>query len=180
MLEARPIALLLALTALVGAACSSTASHPQSAAPSAGRPSTHDHSWRSLLDFGNGVQMETSLQTCEEVVLPGTEARVCPLAIQIDFKHGLAVMTELSYLKLHPIADVTPIEFTFHGISLLVADPDANPAGPFGYEVTLTPKTGFAWGTVRQVGDVTVVAVEIDPPQPGPGQEWRTAVPVGM
>ena len=118
-------------------------------------------SWLDVQDLGNGVELRTSVGVTPHAVLPGTATTVRAVSINVDFLYGVGVMQSQDYLMLHDVADTTPLVWKFIGVDRnIVVDPRP-PLDILSYEMTVTPKPGYSWGTVANAThlDIDVLAL---------------------
>lgn len=110
-------------------------------------------------DLEGGILLATTVRFLENVVRPADGAIVRPLLVAMNFTHGFVLMQDFSYLKLHELSDTTPIVFDVAGLDRNLVVPTRPPLPALNYSITLTPKAGFTWGTVRGAIDVEFVVV---------------------
>lgn len=116
--------------------------------------------WHDSQDIGNGVELETVVKFCPNVTDPSTGATVRPLSIHMNLLYGVGLMTQLDYVKLHAIGDTTALQFTFEGIDRNIVVEQRPPFGPLNYVVTVSPKSGFTWGSIAGAIDLDIIATE--------------------
>ncbi len=115
--------------------------------------------WHDTQDIGNGVELETVVKFCENVTIPATGETVRPISLHINLLYGVGVMQQIDYLKLHPIADAATLSFSMFGLDRNIVIPQRPPLGALNYLLTLTPKNGYTWGTIRGAIDLNIVAI---------------------
>ena len=120
-----------------------------------------DCAWLDLQDIGNGVELQTMLAFTPHVVEPETGATMRAVSIHTDFVYDVGVMQQLNYLKLHDVADTSPLVWKFIGVDRNLVHNPPSPLDILTYEVTITPKPGHSWGTVQNATQLDISALEI-------------------
>ena len=156
----RRLGLAIAVMALAGLAVGAALQGQQPAAPATPAVLGQDGgpAWLDSQEIGSGVEMDTVIDFCENVTVPGTGATVRPISVHIDFSYGVGVLSRIDYLELHPLADTTPLSFSMNGMDRNIVVAQRPPFTPLNFLVTLAPKSGFTWGTIRGAVDVNIVA----------------------
>lgn len=117
--------------------------------------------WHDSQDIGNGVELETSIGFLENVTVPASGTTVRPISIHVNFLYGVGLLHQTDYLKLHPIADTTAFQLDVKGLDRSLVVSQRPPHGALDYQLTIAPKTGFTWGTIRGTVDLDIVAVQL-------------------
>ena len=106
-----------------------------------------------------GVQLDTLVTFLETVERTSDGVAVRPLLISMNFKYALALLQSRTHFQLHALNDVEPIELSVAGVSPQLAVPHGPSLPVLDYAMTLAPKTGFTWGTIRGAADVEISVV---------------------
>lgn len=110
---------------------------------------------------GDEVTLDASLAFTEDVIDPERGILVRPVSLHIHFVHrGVVQMAELSSLLLRPVDSTEAWTTLVGGLSRDLLEERDPPLPPLYYTLTVVPKHGFTWGTVRGTGDLDITAVE--------------------
>ncbi len=135
---------------------SATVLRQQVAAPTPA-PAPNAPTWRDVRDIGNGVQMSSVTGFGAVLLDPATGEQVRPISIHVGFLFGVGLMSQLDYLKVHPVADATAMQAVV-SLDRNIVVRSRPPAPPLYYDVSIAPKPGKSWGTVSGAADLDFTA----------------------
>ena len=116
-------------------------------------------SWYDTQDIGGGVTLETSVSFLETVTDPNTGGLARPMVITTSASYGLSLLDNSVYLDFFALGDATP--YTLGAtIDRNLAVRQSPPFDVLNFDISVTPKVGYTWDTVRGVNDMDIVAIE--------------------
>lgn len=162
MLNMKRIGIPLALAGIAGIAVGATLRFQAPATPATPQVAGQNGgpTWHDSQDIGNGVELETVVKFCENVTIPSSGSTVRPLSIHMNFLYGVGLMQQIDYLQLQALGDATPLTFNVVGVNRNTVVAQRPPFEPLDYLLTLSPKSGYTWGTIQGAVDVDIVAVQ--------------------
>ncbi|MEY4775333.1 MAG: hypothetical protein RIT40_2368 [Planctomycetota bacterium] len=117
--------------------------------------------WYGTYDIGNGVELELWVGSTATVVDPSTNTNVRAVSMHMNFLYGVGVMQQIDSLKLYPLTGTSTETFHMAGIDRNVVAPQRPAHAVLGYSISVTPKSGYTWGTIRGPVDLDVVATQL-------------------
>jgi hypothetical protein len=151
----------LALTALSFSAFRQQQNVTAQQSPAVPLTASDEPAWYSAVDIGNGVELELWVGSTATVVDPATSVSERAVSMHINFLYGVGVMQQIDSVKLYALTDVTPASFQMAGIDRNLVAPTRPPHAVLNYSITVTPKTGYTWGTIRGAVDLDIVAIQV-------------------
>jgi hypothetical protein len=116
--------------------------------------------WYESQEIGNGITLETNFSFLDTVIDPATNNPARPLTIVTSISYGLSVLDHTVYLDFLPVGDATPYT-TGATIDRNLVLRQTPPFAVLNYDVSITPKTGYTWDTVRGTNDMDIVAIQL-------------------
>lgn len=116
-------------------------------------PGLSEPAWYSTKSLGKGITLDTVVSFLAPVAHPTSGVPSRPVSIVTSLAHGMGVLDHTVYLEYVPLDDTTPyvVGATLDRNLVVRQSP---PFELLNCTVTLTPKSGFTWGTVTGTQDL--------------------------